>query len=177
MRKAAAPARSAGLTLVELVLALAVGALLVGLAFPSYARYLAEQQLLNEARRLADAVMWARSEAIRRNAHVVICAACGRTGHWHDGWTIFVDENGDAEPDAGELLIAQEGAAAPGVTGVGNRPVAKYFRFDYLGQARMLSGALQMGTVSVCKHGVRGFDVVLANTGRTRIDRAASPCP
>ena len=177
MRDGAGRSYAAGFTLVELLLALAVGALLVAFALPSYARFLAEQQLLNEARRLSDALMWARSEAIRRNAHVVICAACGRTGHWHDGWTMFVDENGDAEPDAGELLIAQEGAAAPGITAVGNRPVARYFRFDYLGQARMTSGALQMGTVSLCKPGVRGYDLVLANTGRTRIDRAVGTCP
>lgn len=182
MQEGCDPPRTSGYTLVELALALAVAAGLVGLALPSYARFLAEQQLLADARRLSDAVMWARSEAIKRNGFVVICAiasglACGRASHWHDGWVMFVDENDDAEPDPGELVIAHEGRGSPGVTGVGNRPVAKYFRFDYLGRARLVSGALQMGTVTVCKSGLRGYDVVLANSGRTRIDRTLHTCP
>ena len=40
----------------------------------------------------------------------------------------------------------------------------------------MLSGALQMGTFTVCKPGVRGYRVVLAHTGRTRIERLAAAC-
>jgi len=169
-------------TLVELVVGLAVLAVLGAIALPSYARFVAEQQLLGEARRLSEAVMLARSEAVKRNAHVVICAStpaqpCGTASHWHEGWTVFVDENGDANPDPGEQVIGREGAAAVGVTEVGNNPVKRYFRFDWLGRARLVNGALQMGTVDVCRPGLRGYHVVLANSGRTRIDRATGPCP
>src|SRR5215203_6364989 len=113
--------------------------------------------------------MLARSEAVKRNAHVVICAMspaapCGRAGHWHEGWIVFVDENGDALPDPGEDRIGREGPASVGVTGIGNRPVANYFRFDYLGHARLVSGALQMVTIDVCRTGLRGYQVVLANS-------------
>lgn len=174
--------RTAGLTLVELVIGLAVLALLFGLALPAFARYLGELQLLGEARRLSEAVMLARSEAIKRNAHVVLCAAsarspCGSLAHWHEGWIAFVDENANALPDPGEQLLGREGPAADGVSGVGNKPVANYFRFNYLGQARLTSGALQMGTVDVCRPGLRGYHVVLANSGRTRIVRAPAICP
>jgi type IV fimbrial biogenesis protein FimT len=168
--------------MLELVVALVLLAVLAGLALPSFARFLAEQELLAEAHRLSEAVTLARSEALKRNAHVVVCAAsplhaCGTLGHWHEGWITFVDENDDAKIDPGELLIVQEAAAGPGMTAIGNRPVAKYFRFDWLGQARLVSGALQMGTVSVCRPGLRGYDVVLANSGRTRIERARAACP
>jgi type IV fimbrial biogenesis protein FimT len=174
--------RDAGFTLVELVIGLAVLAMLFGFALPSMSRFLAEQELLGEARRLSEAVMLARSEAVKRNGHVVICATtptqpCGSARHWHEGWLMFVDANADAEPDPGEPVIGREGPAAVGVTEIGNRPVAQYFRFDYLGQARLTSGALQMGTVDVCRPGLRGYHVVLANSGRTRIDRAAGICP
>jgi hypothetical protein len=33
-----------------------------------------------------------------------------------------------------------------------------------------------MGTIDVCKSGMRGYKVVLANSGRTRIDRMPRPC-
>jgi hypothetical protein len=34
-----------------------------------------------------------------------------------------------------------------------------------------------MGTVNVCRPGLRGYDVVLANSGRTRIERTRALCP
>ena len=175
-------AASAAFTMIELVIAMAVAATLFAIALPSYARYIAEQRLLNEARRLSEAIMLARSEAVKRNRHVVICAAtpgvpCGDVGHWHGGWVMFEDENGDADQDPSDPVIDVDVAAAAGVTAVGNRPVERYLRFDHMGQARMASGALQMGTIEVCKRGLTGYRVVLANTGRTRIDRTAGPCP
>ena len=172
----------AGLTVIELVTALSIAATLFAVALPSYARYIAEQRLLNEARRLTDAIMHARSEAMKRNGHVVICAKtladpCGDARHWHEGWVVFEDLDGNAEQDPGDALVGTEIAASSGVTIVGNRPVERYLRFDYLGQARMASGALQMGTIEVCKSGLNGYHVVLANAGRTRIDRMTRPCP
>ena len=41
----------------------------------------------------------------------------------------------------------------------------------------MLNGALQMGTFTVCKRGRLAIDVVLANSGRARIQKTAVPCP
>lgn len=171
-----------GFTLVELVIALALAGLLAGLAVPSYARYLAEQRLRDDAHRLANAIELARSESIKRNAHVVICAttptqACGDAHHWHEGWVLFEDRDGNAEFDPPDALVQRDGIAAPGVTMAGNRPVEQYLRFDFLGRARLVSGALQMGTIEVCKSGLRGFRVVLANSGRTRVEPRSGPCP
>ena len=177
------PARAArAFTLVEIVVALAVAAVLFALAVPSFAQFIAEQRLLNEARRVADSITLARSEAMKRNGHVVMCAStpgvdCADVRHWHDGWVTFADADGDAELGDDEAAFAREAGAAPGVTIVGNRPVEQFLRFDYVGQPRMPSGALQMGTITVCRSQLRGYRVVLANTGRTRIDRMPAPCP
>lgn len=175
-------ARYRGFTLIELLIGLCVVAILAAVAYPSFGRYLAEQQLLGEARRLSEAVMLARSEAVKRNATVIICAtsptqSCGTVEHWHEGWVVFVDADGNGVADPSDLVIGRELAATSGVTEVGNHPVAKYFRFDYFGQARLINGALQMGTVTVCRPGFRGYHVILANSGRARIERAAGLCP
>ncbi len=90
---------------------------------------------------------------------------------------MFADVDGNAEVDAGDSVLGRDGPSPNGVTAIGNRPVEQYLRFDYLGQARMVSGALQMGTIEVCKSQLRGYRVVLANSGRTRIDRTPGPCP
>ena len=169
-------------TLVEIVVTLAIAAVLFALAVPSFAQFIAEQRLLNEARRVADAITHARSEAMKRNGHVVLCAStpavdCPGVKHWHEGWVMFADPDGDAELGGDETAFVREPGAVPGVTIVGNRPVEQFLRFDYLGQPRMPSGALQMGTITVCRSQLRGYRVVLANTGRTRIDRMPGPCP
>lgn len=173
--------RAQAFTLVELVAGLAILGVLLALALPSYARFIADQQLLNEARRLADGIMLARSEAIKRNGNVVICAAsaavaCGDATSWHGGWVMFEDANFNAEFDSGEAMVGGEPASPPGVTAIGNGPVASYLRFNFMGQARMVNGALQMGTIEVCRSGLVGYRVVLANSGRTRIDRAPGTC-
>jgi type IV fimbrial biogenesis protein FimT len=181
MRAETPRARARAFTLIELVAGLAIAAILFALALPAYGRFIAEQRLREQARRFADSIMLARSEAIKRNGHVVICAAptaaaCDTAAHWEAGWIMFADTDDNADVDAGDALLGREEASPDGVTLRGNRPVAKYLRFNYLGQARTTSGALQMGTIEVCTPGLQGYRVVLANSGRTRIDRAPGTC-
>ena len=112
----------AAFTLVELVVALSVAATLLAFAVPSLARYIAEQRLLDDARRLSDAIMLARSEAVKRNRHVIICAVtavapCGEADHWHDGWVLFEDVDGNADHDATDAHGRPRGSRrATGVT-------------------------------------------------------------
>ena len=70
-----------------------------------------------------------------------------------------------------------EGPATPGITIRGNRPVDDYVSYTSLGTARLLNGGLQMGTFTVCKSGRRAIDVVLANSGRARVQKTAMVCP
>jgi type IV fimbrial biogenesis protein FimT len=175
--------RCRGFTLVELVAGLAIVTGLLGLGVPTFARFLEEQRLLGDARRLSETILLARSEAIKRNGVVILCAVappdgCGDADRWHEGWMAFEDLDGNGTPDDGDRLVpAAEPAGRPGVTIVGNAPVERYLRFTYAGSARLVSGALQMGTFTVCKPGLRGYRVVLAHSGRTRIERLAAPCP
>ena len=63
------------------------------------------------------------------------------------------------------------------ITATGNRPLADYVSFTSAGHARMLSGALQMGTFTVCRTGEPAIAVVLANTGRVRVEETTARCP
>ena len=59
----------------------------------------------------------------------------------------------------------------------GNGPVDDYVSFTPLGEPRRLSGALQMGTFTVCRSGQDEVQVVLAATGRVRTVRTRTRCP
>ena len=73
--------------------------------------------------------------------------------------------------------IIRERPATDGVTIRGNRPVADYVSYTAAGHARRFDGALQMGTFTVCRPGLRARKVVLASSGRTRVETTAETCP
>lgn len=85
-----------GFTIIELMVTLAVLAVVLGLAIPSF-----NQQILNNSsvalgEDLANAFNYARSEAIKRGARVSICAsnngtACADANSWIAGFIAYTD--------------------------------------------------------------------------------------
>ncbi len=181
--RANAPRGRRGVTLVELAIALAIAATLVVIALPNVADWIAEGEVTNEARHLAAVMGVARSEAIKRGDRVNLCKSrdrlqCDSAASWGDGFIVFVDADHDGQVDGGAEPILRIAEAAPrGISVSGNHPVANYVSFTPLGTARLLNGALQMGTITVCRSGRRGADVILVQTGRVRIAKTAAKCP
>ena len=177
------PTAGHGFSLIELLIAVAVVGLLVLAAGPSYRNWIAAQQLANHAQFLAGTLTLARSEAIKTGYRVNLCKSsdrqrCADDGSgWELGWILYVDENQDGEITAGEAVIRTEGSPGNGITVRGNHPVSDYVSYTSLGHARMLSGALQMGTFVVCKPGQDALQVVLANSGRARVQPTGQRCP
>src|SRR5258708_10938186 len=174
--------RSAGFTLIETVIALAIFALLVGLGLPSYRDWIASRQLANHAEYLAETLNQARSEAVKRSSRVNLCKSvdgkqCAAGGAWSAGWIMFEDDNLDGSIEAAESLIRHDGPPGNGITITANHPLDNYVSYTTFGYARLLNGALQMGTFVVCKPGQKAIHVVLANSRRVRIDRTGEPCP
>ncbi|MEP7208791.1 MAG: GspH/FimT family pseudopilin [Casimicrobiaceae bacterium] len=171
-----------GFSLVEVLIGLAVLALLTLAAAPSYGRWIAETELANVAQALADAIDVARAEAIKHGGRANVCksadgAHCATAGGWEAGWLVYLDDNRNGQADPDEFVTRTQPAAARGITARANAPLANYVSFTALGHARLLSGALQMGTFTVCRPGYRGHRVVLANSGRVRIERMVDACP
>jgi type IV fimbrial biogenesis protein FimT len=176
------PARGAAFTLVELVVALAIAALIAGLALPAFHDWLGAYQLANHAKHVAETMTRARTEAIRRGHRVNLCKSpdrrqCTERGTWGAGFLVFVDVNRDGRIDDDEPVLEWEGPAPRGITVEANRPLDEYVSYTSLGRARMLNGALQMGTLRVCRSGQSKLHVVLANSGRVRLEKTGEPCP
>jgi len=179
---ASPPALVRGFTVVELVVALAIAAVLAIMAVPAFHDWLAAYQLANHAKHLAESMTRARTEAIRRGHRVNLCKSadrqhCADQGRWDAGFVVFVDVNHDGRIDTNEPLLGIEGRAPNGITIEANRPLDDYVSYTSLGQARMLNGALQMGTITVCLSGQLALHVILANSGRVRTERTNILCP
>ncbi len=170
-----------GFTFIEIMIALVVFGVLLTAALPAYRDWIAAQQLANHAHFIADTLDLARSEAIKHGYRINLCKTrdrrrCTDDGGWEQGWLMFVDENRSGQVDDDEIVLHREGPARDGITMRGNRPVEDYVSYTSLGHARLLSGALQMGTFVICKSGQNALKVVLANSGRARIDKTRDRC-
>lgn len=77
-----------GFTLIELMVVVALAALLLGLGVPSFTGFIATQRLKTAASDFSMSAVFARSEAIKRNADVTVTAVSGGAGGWKDGWTV-----------------------------------------------------------------------------------------
>ena len=179
-----APARrtTRGATLLELLAALAVAALLLRLSVPVYATWIARLEQHGAAEALVNALQRARSEAIRRSERVTVCRSvdgrsCAGPGTWQVGWLTFDDLANAGQPAPGEPPIAPAAPLAGTISIVGNRPVADYVSYTPYGHPRSLSGALQIGTFTVCRSGLQALQVVLASSGRLRLVQTVTPCP
>lgn len=102
--------RNSGFTLLELLVTLAVAAVLLGLAFPSLVATINRNRLSGGANELTAALQYARSEAIKRNARIDVCrsvdqATCsGGSGPW-PGWVVVAaDGNRDGNSNDPALL-------------------------------------------------------------------------
>jgi type IV fimbrial biogenesis protein FimT len=62
--------RTSGFTLIELMVALAIGALLLMLALPGYTLWIADGQIRNAAESIVGGLRYAQGEAIKRNSLV-----------------------------------------------------------------------------------------------------------
>lgn len=166
-----------GFTLVELLVTLTVMAVLLGLAVPSMVSFVVERRANGVTNELMTSINLARSEAIKRNDRVVLCksadgSTCVTTGGWHAGWILFHDANNNAQHDAGEDVLRRQNPAPDGVTLSGNSPVANYLSMSPAGMSKLISGAFQAGTFTICTNPAREESVrqvVLSVSGRARI--------
>src|SRR5512144_1857111 len=111
--------RTKGLTLLELLVALAIASVVLCVALPQWGTWMAEQALTDRADALLHTLNRARSEAVKRGSRVDICpasaSACpGVPAAWEDGWKIVVPAA--AGDDAVATAIALEPRAPAGVT-------------------------------------------------------------
>ena len=171
-----------GLTLLELLTGIAIASLLLLLSVPLYRSWIAEMELRDRVEALVAGMAFARAEAITAQRRVNLCPSadgryCAEGGRWEEGFILFVDYNQDGERDDDEPLVRVVTAAHPGISVRGNKPVADYVSYTGLGNTRMINGALQMGTFTVCRTGSNAVDVVRANGGRVRVNRTKAACP
>ncbi|RTZ60982.1 MAG: hypothetical protein DSZ32_02660 [Gammaproteobacteria bacterium] len=158
-----------GFTLVELVVTLAVAAILVSTAVPSFVELVSNSHATKIANDFVASLHAARSEAVKRNVRVTVCHSanqktCNPGGKWTDGWISFIDSDnsGTRQAASERLLGSHEKADTPFVFDLGedSLPLQDYISFSPDGMARAATGSALGGAIQAGRLELRN-----ANTG------------
>jgi type IV fimbrial biogenesis protein FimT len=103
-----------GLTLIELLLALAAGTVLCTVALPSLTGGLEASRGASARLALLESLGAAANRAALSGTRSVLCpstdgASCSDTPDWSGGWLVFLDSNANREREGGEPLILGKG--------------------------------------------------------------------
>ena len=87
-----------GFTLTELLTTLTVMTAVLATGVPAMQNFLANQEMIASVNRVASHLHLARSEAIKRGLHAVLCpssngVSCLKSVQWQQGFILFADEN------------------------------------------------------------------------------------
>lgn len=157
-----------GLTLVELLVTLAILAILVSVAFPGFQGMMARNNIATTANSMILAVNLARSEAVRGTevVRVIPIDPSDNANEYGPGWDVVLD--------AGPTLIRRFPAVpAPLTMNVTHAAV----NLSFNSRGGIFDGSA-FYNVDLCNPGVGGVRVRVAATGRpSSSDLTAAQCP
>jgi type IV fimbrial biogenesis protein FimT len=104
------PRASAGISVIELVVSLAVVAILATTGVPAFSSFIHSNRISESAFDVLGTINLARSEAVKRRSRVVLCRsadptaappACGGSANtWTTGWLVFESGDGNSTYEA-----------------------------------------------------------------------------
>lgn len=165
-----------GFTLIELMVTLAIAAVLMTIAVPSFLAFQRNSELTSAANSLVASLGAARSEAMKTGMSAVVVPA--KESSWTNGWVVFLDKDRNTKfSESKDRLIFQQApfshiAIAASGTANGSDP---YILFDSSGYPKGSGGGFGNLTFSITHEAISETRrVIISSAGRIRSCRPTS---
>lgn len=165
---------ASGYTLVELVITVALGALILVIAMPGFAAITHKNRINSAATQLYLTLNTARSEALKRRSAVRVCpsadsSSCRTDGDWSAGWLIFEDGNGNNVPDGSEIIsLVNSKSLHAGIEMQVTSSMASYLQFQPTGGAIGSGG--NTGELKICHSNSTVYSKTVSVSATGRVD-------
>jgi len=167
-----------GFTLIELIVTIALVAILMAVAVPSMVTFQRNSELTSFSNTMLASINAARGEAMKRGRSAMMTPADGT--NWSSGWIVFVDmDGGETYSATTDLTLLKREAPPSYLTLSGNGTlvaVPPYIMFDSSGYSKTKSGGFGASTFEVKRNDVSGTELLsqtrrikIASTGRVRV--------
>jgi type IV fimbrial biogenesis protein FimT len=167
--------RQKGFTLIELMVAIGLAALLLSMAVPALDQFTTNARQTGAINDFVSSMHIARNTAITTNARVTVCASS--QGFWCDGvtwdqgWIAFTDRNGNQAVDGTDRILSASG----GIDGldIQSGEFGQVLQYRPNGRVNNVTATGSSGQFTVCDH--RGEDkakvVIVELSGRPRLSK------
>ncbi|MGX2042135.1 GspH/FimT family pseudopilin [Methylocaldum sp. MU1018] len=170
-----------GFTLIELMVAVAVAAVVLTTAVPSFQEIVRNNRLATQANQLVTSLNLARSEAVKRSVRVTICKSadpaaappsCATSGGWEQGWMVFVDGGTKGTVDTRDTILGVFGKLEGTTLSAGGN-FSNWISYLATGFSEGET-SLPNSTFKLCSGGAKskGKNIVINRTGRVRVEDA-----
>lgn len=176
-----------GFTLLELMIAVSLGVILLGIGAPALSSLLNENTLQFESRSLLKHLRYARSQAVDNQVSVTACLSdasdncvAGSPAYL----LVFIDNNSNNILNNGEQLLART-AVFPSSLTASNTQTSSIFRPDGTRNFSVGSNGVEGNgddtdpdhIISLCSSGYAQIDLLIPPSGRIRQATQANICP
>jgi type IV fimbrial biogenesis protein FimT len=172
--------KTSGFTLLELVVTLAIGAVILVVGVPSFKGTLDNQRMTSATNELVMSLNLAKSEAIKRVVYVSVCkssngASCSAADtSWDDGWIVFANAtvaNLDSIEGEDEVIRFYP-ALRDELTVTPTGTIAGFISFRPSGTIGT-SAANMQGTLTICdeRGAANARGILLESSGQWHVSR------
>lgn len=167
-----------GFTLIELMITVALIAIISSMALPAFRDMVSSQRIMTSANEIVTTFHQARSEAIKRSRQVNIVACkpdCGSTGaaDWNNGWQIITDIGGT------DTVIGEHAALAGSINITANGTTLFATSYTYSAQGRLAPNITATHELKLCDSNTElaGRRIILEPIGHISTESTTCTAP